>query len=83
MRKITWNTGRQYTKRGQVIVAVVTDTGEVLFNDTCRMINGTVGTPDPFLIETNSQLREHVMHCYDNGKYEYSNLAGTNLLCED
>lgn len=40
--QITFNTGRQYTQRGQIITARFDpETGKVWFNDHSRMVNGS------------------------------------------
>lgn len=50
--EITFNTGRLYTQRGQIITANFDPTtGVVLFNDHSRMVNGS------FIVEGTVQTR--------------------------
>lgn len=78
MNKIeVWNTGRLYTRDGQVIAAVEVD-GGVIFADVSRMIDGFVAaTPERIKL---LGVQKIAMWGYDTGaptegggyKYEYT-----------
>ena len=59
-----WNTGRLYTKHGQLIVAQVQDDRTVLFADLSRNIDGRITAE-----HIRYNLRDHVMFCYDHNDY--------------
>jgi ATP-dependent DNA ligase len=75
---MTFNTGRLYTKRGQIITAQYDDvTGLIRFNDHSRMITGQIIAPSniPQNIETymdRHRFAKIVMRNYDNGGYGYT-----------
>lgn len=62
MKTIQFNTGRQYTAEGQVIVATLHDDGVVTFMDHSRSVDGQ------FKLGLHCQFNEtEVMHWYDSG----------------
>jgi hypothetical protein len=67
MQTITWNTGRKYTERGQVITATLHADGVITFMDHSRMIDGE------FVLPLHCRLSQtEVMHWYDSGMYTSS-----------
>lgn len=63
---ITFNTGRLYTKEGQVIRAV--ETGDTIqFADFSRMIYGEIPSSGTF--EGPDDFIQYVMRAYDYGHY--------------
>jgi hypothetical protein len=70
--KITFNTGRLYTKAGQIITAEWdADREQIHFNDHSRMITGTVEAPswDTFFT-TPGGLAAYLMARYDRLEYQ-------------
>jgi hypothetical protein len=72
--QITFNTGRQYTQRGQIITAKFDPaTGTVWFNDHSRMVDGSFFVEGPFatrslLWKNNPEsFAKAVMRRYDAG----------------
>lgn len=67
-----WNTGRQYDKHGQRIVAQMNDK-ELLFSDLSRGINGsiTLSSYAPNQLDAYA-MKKLVMCNYDYGNYGYS-----------
>ena len=62
MKTIQFNTGRLYTKEGQVIVATLHDDGVVTFMDHSRGVDGQ------FTLGLHCSFNEiEVMHWYDSG----------------
>lgn len=79
MKAFKFNTGRQYTPEGQVIVAWIHEEGEdefgefvvVRFFDVSRNITGELNTPLHFV------SNGYIMDMYDNGHYkEVSHMPG-------
>ncbi|TPJ51755.1 MULTISPECIES: hypothetical protein [unclassified Mesorhizobium] len=71
---LTFNTGRLYTKDGQVIRAVFdANAGVVRFNDFSRMVSGEF----PYQRHNNTpqDLALAVMLAYDHGIYTYTREA--------
>lgn len=68
---IHFNTGRLYTKEGQVIRAVWDKDKEVVhFADFSRAINGTIQAPERAItFRTPGGLAAWVMERYDRGEY--------------
>lgn len=70
----TWNTGRQYSDKGQEIVAAKLNTGEIVFADITRNISGKIGAAqigDSIVVaDTPADLERAVMFFYDANKYE-------------
>lgn len=66
--RIQFNTGRPYTKEGQIIIAE-TFNGGIAFNDISRGVDEFI--PKEFLegfdYSTESELQDMVMYCYDYG----------------
>lgn len=72
--QITFNTGRQYTQRGQIITAKFDpSTGKVWFNDHSRMVNGSFtvlsspSTCEPLWTSYPDLFAQAVMRRYDAG----------------
>jgi|KBSMisStandDraft_5_1062788.scaffolds.fasta_scaffold924458_2 hypothetical protein len=64
----SWNTGRLYTKAGQIIIASWDDEdGEVTFNDISRMIDGQLRTA---YASPPRSLQSVVMNAYDHNLYD-------------
>lgn len=74
MKTTTWNTGRKYTARGQVIVATLHDDDVITFADHSRMIYGEFAA-DPAFLFFGSDIRKEVMAAYDAGKYSNTTRA--------
>ena len=74
MITITFNTGRLYTREGQIITAHYDDEVEVLtFNDHSRMITGQYPLASTSCFPmTPSFLATRLMSMYDRGGYDYS-----------
>lgn len=72
MTTTTWNTGRKYTARGQVIVATLHEDGVITFADHCRMIYGEIAASQ---FHTADSIQRHVMRAYDNGAYSWTKRA--------
>lgn len=76
MKALKFNTGRQYTRDGQIIVAWLVDGREdecatVRFFDVSRNITGEINAPLHFVSQ------RHIMELYDNGHYkEVSHMPG-------
>lgn len=68
LRRIQFNTGRQYTERGQRIVAAALP-DRVLFNDVSRGIDGTIPLAPGKRFDSGVELREFTMANYDMGNY--------------
>jgi hypothetical protein len=66
---VTFNTGRLYTRSGQIIVAEYDD-GEIRFNDVSRMISGKFSSPNSWGDDQKLFIRE-VMHGYDKHQYKW------------
>lgn len=68
---LTWNTGRPYAMRGQIIHAVAREDGSVLFADHSRGIDGYIpATKAPTRYISKTDFKSFVMDCYDHGEYE-------------
>lgn len=71
--KMTFNTGRQYTARGQVITASYdTEENVCVFNDHSRMITGTFIASMQENIDTEEGKRlfaREVVRIYDKSQY--------------
>lgn len=79
--KITFNTGRLYTRRGQIIVAEFNEAEEfIVFNDRSRGISGRIETPVTSF-RTAGGLASYVMERYDRHEYRYH--PGADRLDED
>lgn len=87
--KTQWNTGRLYSARGQLIVAMQRQDGTVIFNDHSRGIDGVLlnakpqhdGEPEVFSTLSAAELEQAVMVHYDHGLYGWdkTNEARDNL----
>ena len=67
MKTITWNTGRKYTERGQVITATLHADGVITFMDHSRMICGEIAAS---AFHAPDSVQRHAMRAYDNGAYQ-------------
>lgn len=69
-KQIVFNTGRLYTKEGQIIVVrIIPGIRDVVFHDLSRHIAGYIGTIPKFST-TEYELIRWVMRKYD--RFEYS-----------
>jgi len=66
MKTIEFNTGRKYTREGQVVRATLHDDGVITFMDHSRMIDGEFGPITP----AQELTQALVMAMYDNGTYK-------------
>lgn len=77
--QIQFNTGRQYTRHGQRIIAELCDDCTILFHDLDRMIAGEIEPRDPELVKAFWQSKDSaaraVMRAYDAGRYERTKRA--------
>jgi hypothetical protein len=62
-----WNTVRAYSNDGQVIAAIVVDSGKVYFSDGERYIEGLITEN---FVSGIDDIKQFVMHYYDAGLYE-------------
>lgn len=69
MKTVSFNTGRKYTARGQVIVATLHDDGVITFMDHSRMISGEIAASE---FHTAESVERHTMRAYDNYAYQES-----------
>ena len=69
MKTVTFNTGRKYTARGQVIVATLHDDNVITFMDHSRMISGEIAASE---FHTAESVERHTMRAYDNSDYQES-----------
>lgn len=70
--RVQFNTGRQYTEAGQVVVVEYDPANPEVarFNDTSRMINGAVAIiPEIDDVGNPRALARIVMDAYDRGNY--------------
>ena len=72
MKTITWNTGRKYTARGQVITATLHGDSVITFMDHSRMICGEIAASD---FHTPESIERHTMRAYDGGAYKNTSRA--------
>ena len=73
METLKFNTGRQYTDKGQRIAAVLLDNGDIYFNDIDRHIDGTIsanGLTRDEIIGFNLFSRNEVMRAYDYSEWK-------------
>jgi hypothetical protein len=66
-----WNTGRSYTKAGQIIKARVQPDGSILFADVSRGVDGVIAKPS-VEIDSEDALKALVMRAYDRNAYRSS-----------
>ena len=66
---VSFNTGRKYTARGQVIVATLHADGVITFMDHSRMISGEIAASQ---FHTPDSIQRHTMRAYDNYAYQES-----------
>lgn len=74
MNVAKWNTGRPYTKDGQRIFAkVINQDGfkGVVFKDIDRCIDGYIPWVGNDVENSEYELKEVVMFCYDRGHYQH------------
>lgn len=69
MKTVSFNTGRKYTARGQIIVATLHDDGVITFMDHSRMISGEIAASE---FHTPESVERHTMRAYDNSAYQES-----------
>jgi len=65
MKTIEFNTGRKYTREGQVVRATLHEDGVITFMDHSRLIDGEFGPITP----AQELTQNLVMAMYDNGTY--------------
>lgn len=76
----SWNTGRLYTARGQVMAATLLDDGTVLFADLSRMIDGHIAKPRQAIL-TRADLQQFVDDRYLHNSYIID--AASNAFYQD
>ena len=59
------NTGRPYTKEGQIIICKINSEGNIHFNDTTRRISGVI----EFYSDTDTFDAQYILQEYDAGRY--------------
>jgi len=82
MDTIKFKTGREYTERGQRIVARLLDNGDIVFLDVDRDIDGVISA-NGFSRDDVKELffnRSAVMDAYDNGNYGIGNSSARREL---
>lgn len=72
--RTTWNTGRLYTREGQIMVAAQLDDGTILFADLSRMIDGHMPKPAR-AITSKADLQRHVDDRYLHNAYQTSHAS--------
>lgn len=83
--RIQFNTGRLYQPAthkypGQVIRAIY-ENGRVIFLDLSRGVDGTFEVHPAFPLETETELKQMLMHRYDNNNYTYIDATTREQLC--
>jgi len=69
MNTIKFNTNRQYSLNGQVIIARLLENGEVVFVDLARNINGRISLCCDVEFVKMMFDQHYVINCYDRGDY--------------
>lgn len=76
LRKVKWNTGRQYGPDGQPITAWLLELTPyldvILFRDDARMIDGVIDIKAAHGFSTDYSVESHTMHSYDYSQYYLS-----------
>ena len=78
--EIKFNTGRLYTREGQVIRAIQVDDGTILFADDSRQIDGRLAAPKFSDVTTFEGLRDYVMLRYDHNEYTRDQTTWSYLM---
>lgn len=71
MKTITWNTGRQYTRAGQIMVAELNGSWAA-FADQSRMIEGIIHGSFPESVPWTDTARQRIMAAYDHNVYTHA-----------
>jgi hypothetical protein len=77
MKTLKFNTGREYTKNGQRIAAILQDNGDIVFNDIDRSICGIIragGFTLEDVITLNCFTQRGIMESYDQN--DYTDISG-------
>jgi len=82
-KTIKFNTGRQYTAEGQVIVATLHDDGVVTFFDHSRGIDGEFKLADVDKHFAQVFSDRTVMNAYDRNIYQSTNRSRTDSMYRD
>lgn len=84
MQTLSFNTGRDYTPKGQRIAAALLDNGDIVFVDCDRRIHGTIPanglTRDEILLFDQFN-KKAIMADYDKNHYE-NNLSGNEEIVQ-
>lgn len=67
----TWNTGRLYTRAGQIMVAEMQPDGSILFHDTSRMIAGRIAAA-PYALLSCGDMARYVDVEYLHNRYTHA-----------
>ena len=78
IKTIAFNTGRQYTAKGQRVAAALLDTGDIVFYDCDRVVYGMIGSvlSADETLDLGLFTQHWVMDDYD--KNQYTNDVGDN-----
>lgn len=79
MKTVSFNTGRKYTARGQVITATLHNDGVITFMDHSRMISGEIAASE---FHTAESVERHTMRAYDSNAYQESRRSRADgMIC--
>lgn len=84
MKTLSFNTGRDYTAKGQRIAAALLDNGDIVFFDCDRRIHGTIaanGLTREEMISFGQFTQKAIMSDYDQNRYE-NNLSGNEEIVQ-
>jgi hypothetical protein len=82
MQTLSFNTGRQYTDKGQRIAAALLDSGDIVFFDCDRHIHGTIkanGLSREEMISFGQFTQRAIMGDYDQNRYA-NDLSGNEAI---
>ena len=75
MQTIKFNTGREYTDKGQRVAAALLDNGDIYFNDIDRGIDGTIranGLTRDDVVDLAIFTQRGIMAAYDSNEYAWT-----------
>lgn len=78
----TWDTGRKYANRDQIIQARTQPDGSILFLDAARGVDGLIAKP-PIQIDSEQTLKTLVVCAYDRNAFRSSKGRWMQLLHEE
>ena len=70
-----FNTGREYTDKGQRVAAALLDNGDIYFNDIDRGIDGTIranGLTRDDVVDLAIFTQRGIMAAYDSNEYAWT-----------